>query len=251
MNKIVPVFVLLVIGAAVWTQFLTPAPPPAQKVASVDQARLTPDWTAISAWPPTGGEDASGAQANPDPWQVTTLIILDDSSSMRDQMFAAKQAVVQAVSQFDPNSRVGVIALNKGMVMPVQSASDASRSVESDLAQVNANGSTPLGASLADATSILTQEAQNRRGFGVFRILVTTDGAATDNDAMNSTVAEILSTTPIEIATIGIGIGEGHALNVPGYTSYVSVSSIDQLAGALQEAAAEQTTFNPITEFNQ
>ncbi len=251
MKQIIPIFAVLVIGAAVWTQFLTPPPPAAPKVATVDQARLQPDWSAIAAWPPTGGEDSSGAQANPDPWQVTTLIILDDSSSMREQMYAAKQAVVQAVSQFDPNSRVGVIALNKGMVMPVQSASDASRSVESDLAPVSANGSTPLGASLADATSILTQEAQNRRGFGVFRILVTTDGAATDNDQMNNTVAEILSTTPIEIATIGLGIGEGHALNVPGFTSYVSVSSVDQLATALQDAAAEQTTFNPITEFEK
>ncbi|MEM7060076.1 MAG: vWA domain-containing protein [Pseudomonadota bacterium] len=249
-KSIVPAIVFVVFGAVIWTQFIGSSPPPQDEVARLDQTRLVPDWAAISSWPPSAGE-AAGAQANPDPWQVTTMIILDDSSSMRDQMNAAKQAVIQAVGQFDPDSRVGVIALNKGMVMPVQLASDASRSVENDLASVSANGATPLGASLSDAAGILTQEAQNRRGFGVFRILVTTDGAASDSDLMNDAVADILSTTPIEIATIGIGIGEGHALNVPGYTSYVSVSSVDQLAGALQEAAAEQTTFNPITEFSQ
>ncbi|MFK7941755.1 MAG: hypothetical protein AB8B85_02395, partial [Paracoccaceae bacterium] len=78
---------------------------------------------------------------------------------------------------------------------------------------------------------------------------VTTDGVAGDGDIMNAAVTRILSSTPIEIATIGLGIGEGHALNVPGYTSYVSVESVGDLADALKAAAAEQTVFQPITKF--
>ena len=137
------IIVFAVIGWVIWSQFTASPPPAAVDVRNVDTARLAPNWSAISAWPPSG-EENTGADANPDPWQVTTLIILDDSSSMRDQMYAAKQAVVQAVGQLDPGSRVGVIALNQGMVTPVQLASDATRSLANDLAVVSANGSTPL-----------------------------------------------------------------------------------------------------------
>ncbi|MEM7190984.1 MAG: vWA domain-containing protein, partial [Pseudomonadota bacterium] len=150
-----------------------------------------------------------------------------------------------------PDSRVGVLALNGGMILPVTSAQEASRTLAAQLQPIQAGGGTPLGARLAQAEGLLTFEAQSRRGFGTFRILITTDGAASDEAIMNDTVADILSSTPIELATIGLGIGEGHALNVPGYTRYVSVGSVGELADALQAAAAEQTVFQPITKFEE
>lgn len=235
----------IVSALAIWDNFNTSSPDP---VASIDPARLVPNWDAISSWP-SGAQDEGAAQAKPDPKLVTTVIILDDSGSMGGQMGAAKDAVVEAVGQMTPESRVGVIALNAGMVTPVSAASDAAVSLPARLDPIIAEGGTPLGARLGDALAILGAEARQSRGFGIFRILVTTDGAATDEFMLQDRVAEIVSTTPIELATIGLGIGEGHALNVPGYTSYVSIDSVDQLASALREAAAEQTVFQPITKF--
>ena len=243
-------------GGTIWS-FLDQSQPDDTQ-PPIDAASLVPNWSAISAWPgataETGNAEATSSflgqvEANPDPAQVTTLILLDDSGSMGGRMGAAKDAVIQAVSQFPPESRVGVVALNAGLVLPVSTAAAAARELPGQLTRIEADGTTPLGARLAEALVILTQEAQKRRGFGVFRILVTTDGAASDGLRMNRAVAEILSTTPIELATIGVGIGEGHALNVPGYTSYVNVNSVGELAAALTAAAAEQTVFDPITSF--
>lgn len=226
----------------------------------IDQSALIPNWSAIAAWPYGSGDsagesadlaDPSEAFTTVDPWQVTTIIVLDDSGSMEDRISQAKEAIVQAVSQFDPASRVGVIALNAGQVSEVVAASDAAELLPAQLQNIHASGNTPLGSRLNDAATILAKEAEERRGFGVFRILVTTDGAASDIDRLKSAVSEILSRTPIELATIGIGIGEGHALNVPGFTSYVSVNGVDGLAGALTAAAAEQTNFQPIDRFEE
>ncbi|MEM9140866.1 MAG: vWA domain-containing protein [Pseudomonadota bacterium] len=250
LNKVIPAIVILAaIGFFIWDEQSTP-PPVATSVDNIDPSRLNPNWGAIGSWPPNV-EDGASAQSNPDPWQVTTLIILDDSGSMADQMDAAKQAVVEAVGQFAPDSRVGVLALNGGMILPVTTAQEAAGMLAAELDPIQAEGRTPLGARLSQAAQLLTSEAQLRRGFGTFRILVTTDGAATDGGIMNDAVANILTTTPIELATIGLGIGEGHALNVPGYTDYVSVGSVSELSNALQAAAAEQTVFQPVTKFEE
>lgn len=246
-NAVISVVVLILIAGAVLMNNLTQNAPQAN-YDPIDTAFLSPDWSAIAAWPPESS-DTSLVQANPDPAQVTTLILLDDSGSMGGRMSAAKDAVTEAVAQFAPDTRVGVVALNAGLVLPVTEAREAARVLPERLRPIEADGTTPLGARLAEAANILTEEARRRRGFGTFRILVTTDGDASDGNVMNAAVTQILSATPIELATIGVGIGEGHALNVPGYTNYVSVTSVDDLAGALQAAAAEQTVFQPITKF--
>jgi len=216
----------------------------------IDQAALIPDWSAIATWPPGSTEEVDTV-AEVDPWQVTTMIVLDDSGSMEGRIDQAKSAITDAVAQFDARSRVGVMALNAGLVAEVVAAGDAALLLPDQLKPIVAAGNTPLGSRLDDAARILENEASERRGFGVFRILVTTDGAASDADRLNRAVSQILSETPIELATIGIGIGEGHALNVPGFTSYVSVNGVDGLANALAAAAAEQINFQPIDRFEE
>ena len=92
----------------------------------IDQAALMPKWSVISSWPPGSGEEVQAA-ATVDPWQVTTLIVLDDSRSMEGQIAQAKNAVVEAVSQFDSTSRVGVIGLNSGLIHIVAPAAETAR----------------------------------------------------------------------------------------------------------------------------
>ena len=233
--------------------------PAAEQVTSINRAALMPNWSTIASWPLGSVEstnainstETTGKVTTVDPWQVTTVIVLDDSGSMQGRLEQAKTAIIQAVSQLDPQSRVGVIALNGGQVSGVVSAADAAVLLPEQMRDIFADGGTPLGSRLDAAAEILAVEAEKRRGFGVFRILVTTDGEATDADRLEASVSKILSSTPIELITIGIGIGEGHALNLPGFTSYVSVDGVDGLAGALTAAAAEQTNFQPIDRFEE
>lgn len=208
---------------------------------------LAPNWEKIAQWP---GEEAEGTHA-PDPDRLTTVIVLDDSGSMSAEMADAKQAVLAAAQQLPEDGRLAVLALNSGMVLRPMSVPDAQSALGEALAQVSADGSTPLGARTLEATRILSAEAAMQRGFGTYRLVITTDGQASDEDALRDAIVEILSSTPIEVATIGLGIGEGHLLNMPGQVRYVSIASVDELAAALSDATAEQTSFDPITQFSE
>lgn len=225
--------------------FYGPATAIEPRFDEIDTRAFAPNWSAIARWP---GREADGSAA-PDPNRLTTVIVLDDSGSMGADLEAAKQAVLAAVNQLPQDGKVAVLALNKGLVLEPTEVSAATRTLPAALAPLIPDGNTPLGSSLFQAYELLGDEAAQQRGFGSYRALITTDGQASDGDLLEVAITEILSQSPVELATIGIGIGEGHPLNMPGFTEYVSVNSVDGLADALVKATAEQTSFEPITNF--
>ena len=219
---------------------------------------MTPDWRAISAWPtvevatadPAGGVRPDTLAATPDPNHVTTVVLLDDSGSMGGQMDGAKEAVARAVQALDSAGSVSVIALNRGELLPVTPVAEAQRVIGSRLTAVYADGGTPLGRRLRDARRAIEADATARRGYGRYRIVVVTDGNASDGEVLVREVRRIVQRTPVQISTIGLGIGEGHILNQPGHVSYTSVDDVAALEQALTRAIAEEATFDPITSFD-
>lgn len=241
------VIITCVVGLTVGTFLLESQPVEDKGISAPSLASITPDWQAISNWPPQEATEGG----DPDPDRLTTVIVLDDSGSMKTMIGQAKAAVVDAVAQLPDTGRLAVIALNKGLVMEPLPVADARQVLAGALDPVQADGTTPLGASLRRALQLLEAEAAGQRGFGSYRVLIATDGKASDGAVLKDVIAKILSSSPVEIATIGIGIGEGHALNIPGFTQYVSVESVENLASALKAAAAEQTSFQPVTAFDE
>lgn len=207
---------------------------------------VPPNWEEISAWPPV---EAEIVDAQPDPNRTYTAIVLDDSGSMSSNMEAARQAVIEAVGFMADDDWVSVIALNRGEVLPFMSASDARQRLLEPLSQVQATGSTPLTRAIATARSALAVEAAEVGGFGTFRVLVTTDGAADDGDALLAEIEDLARSTPIQLATIGVGIGNRHVLNRADLGTFVAIDDVSGLTAALQSAVAEQTSFAAITDF--
>lgn len=250
--KRVATVVPLVIFAAVAGSviFLSDGPPPQQQEAQVTaptDASLTPDWPKIADWPVLDVEPL----ATPDPNLLTTVILLDDSGSMSAEMADAKSAVLSAVEQLPDSGKLAVLALNAGSVLAPTPVPQARAELEDALRRVIADGNTPLGERMLDAYGVLSAEAALQRGFGTYRLVITTDGQASNAEALRDAMVQILSGSPIEIATIGLGIGEGHPLNMPGQTQYVSVDTVAEFATALSAATAEQTSFAPITNFSE
>ena len=207
---------------------------------------VSPDWTAIAAWP---GSQADEIEAQPDPNRVYTAIVLDDSGSMGDDITPAKAAVLTAIDAMDPQDQVAVIALNDGLILPFMPAAEARSALPEPLSRVFSDGSTPLTKALQTAREGLAGEAARVGSFGTYRILVTTDGAADDGDRLRAEIEDIARQTPIQIATIGVGIGGGHVLARPDLAAFVSVNDITGLADALRTAIAEEQTFSAITAF--
>ncbi|KHQ50855.1 vWA domain-containing protein [Mameliella alba] len=243
--KIVLLAVAGVVAASGFVFYNTVSEPPAY-APSTDMG--TVDWEALAAWPPL--IEVPDVETLPDPDRIFTMIVLDDSGSMGSDLEQAKAAVLQAVRMMDPNDRVGVLALNAGLVLPFETVEDAADILPGRLSPLRSTGSTPLGPALSAARDLLSEEAARSRSFGTYRIIVTTDGAADDPDLLVREVIETVNKTPVQVATIGIGIGRRHVLNAEGHTSYVAVDDVGKLAQALQAAVAENASFDPITAFD-
>lgn len=214
--------------------------------AAPEYESVAPDWSAIASWPDT---DASSVEATPDPNRQITAIVLDDSGSMGSDIEPAKAAVIAALENMGPNDRVAVIALNAGVVLPFTLVSDARGVLPNALAPITDNGNTPLTGAIQRAQGLLEEEASAARGFGSFRVIVTTDGAANDGIALNAAVENLARTTPIQVATIGIGIDGGHTLRRSDLGTFVDVANVSALKEALQAAVAENADFSAITNF--
>ncbi|MEO0918803.1 MAG: hypothetical protein AAFY31_17800, partial [Pseudomonadota bacterium] len=151
----------------------------------------------------------------------------------------------------DPQDRVAVLALNAGTILPFSSVSDAQGALPDLLRPIVSDGSTPLTRSIMEAQTLLEAEAATVRGFGTFRLIVTTDGQADDGEALDASIEALAAGTPIQITTIGIGIAGGHVLRREDLGSFVDVANVDALEQALQAAVAENTDFTAITDFSE
>ncbi len=207
---------------------------------------IEPNWGAIAAWP---NFTSNIVEAQPDPNRRVTAIVLDDSGSMKSDMEAAKQAVIGALDAMAADDRVAVVALNAGTVLPFATVADAKADLPALLAPIVSDGGTPLTLAIQSAQRLLEAEAAAARGFGTFRLIVTTDGAADDSEALDEEIETLAASTPIQVTTIGIGIKGGHVLRRADLGSFVDVANVSALQGALEAAVAENTDFTAITEF--
>ncbi len=209
---------------------------------------VVPNWAAIASWPTIQSEVVA---ALPDPNMRVTAIILDDSGSMGTDIGPAKTAVVDALAAMSSTDRVAVLALNAGTILPFMSVAEAQTSLTNLLRPIESDGGTPLTDAVLAAQELLEVEAAAMRGFGTFRLIVTTDGQANDDVALDAAIETLAGQTPIQLTTIGIGIDGGHVLRRGDLGSFVDVVNVAGLKEALQAAVAENTDFSAITDFDE
>jgi len=208
--------------------------------------QVDPNWAAISTWPDV---EADVIEAQPDPNRRVTAIVIDDSGSMGMDIRAAKTAVVGALNAMTDTDRVAVLALNSGTLLSFTSVKEARGLLPARLAQLQSDGTTPLTRAVKDAQKLLANEASTMRGFGTFRLIVTTDGKADNEQSLTNTIQSLAQTTPIQLTTIGIGIEGRHVLRRDGIANFIDVENVSALEGALKAAVAENTDFTAITDF--
>lgn len=215
-------------------------------IDAVFREPVEPDWQSIAAWPPN---EATEVDAEPDPKRNFTAIVFDDSSSMSDAIRDARTAVISSLDAMKDTDRLTVIALNEGEVIPFMNVQDARKVLPEALGQVRSEGRTPLTRALRTSREALAAEAAVAGGFGTYRILVTTDGEADDGASLTAEIEDIARTTPIQVATIGVGIRGDHVLRRADLAAFVAIDNVGQLAAALRDAIAEEQVFSAITSF--
>ena len=177
------------------------------------------------------------------------VIVLDDSGSMREVMQrdrrsridAAKSSLIKVIEQITPGTNVGLLLLNGARannhwfipVGPVNQKQAIER-----IGSLQANGGTPLGEALRIASDELLS-IRSKKIYGTYRLIVVTDGEASDQVLLDQYLPDILS-RGILIDAIGVDMRGNHSLATRVH-SYRRADDQASLSSAIQEIMAERS----------
>lgn len=179
------------------------------------------------------------------------VIVLDDSGSMREKMRTdrgkeprmqvAQQALKKLVEQLPENTQLGLLLMNGarnegGWLVPLAPLEKGKTIALID--QVRADGGTPLGRSMKIAMDQLLA-ARNSKPIGDYRLIVVTDGEATDGNVLNQYLPEIVA-RGIVVDAIGVDMNSDHTLASKSHT-YRRANDAASFESALVEIFAESS----------
>ena len=190
---------------------------------------------------------ASSAWASTASASDSVVIVLDDSGSMNKIMNggvprieAAKKAIGAVLKQFPADTKVGLLLLNgdrskQHWAIPLEhlSVPQATRRVES----VIADGGTPLGDRMREGADALLQ-LREKQIYGNYRLLIVTDGEASDAKLLALYLPDVLSRGLI-VDAIGVDMKQNHSLATRVH-SYRRGDDGAALSKAIQEVFAEK-----------
>lgn len=169
---------------------------------------------------------------------VAITIIFDDSGSMSSdrKMDQAKAAFTQWLGGIPEETKLGLIALNKGMLVPL--GRNNRESIKTAVAAMRASGGTPLARTINTVGKLIQDRRREVTPYERHIVIIFTDGE--DSDGSNDTVVEALrrlSTATIE--SVGIGFhGHGDYMK-KGATQYYNAGDSAELVQALKQVASE------------
>ena len=194
----------------------------------------------------------AAAQSNPatteELLQDNIVIVLDSSGSMRQsmrtarmsRMDAAKAALSAVLEHVPENTHIGLL---------VFSSSTGQHDWFYDLGPVDRDalvraiqrpqpgGGTPLGEYLKKGADRLVAQREAQRGYGTFRLLVVTDGEASDPELIDAYLPDLLA-RGITVDCIGVDMQSDHALATRVH-SYRRANDPASLERAVREVVGE------------
>lgn len=172
------------------------------------------------------------------------VLIFDGSGSMNEKLDeqtrleAAKQALIQALNRTPDDVHFGMLAFShntNGWAYPL-GAFDA-RQVWARAKGIQAGGGTPLGAYLKLAADSLLREREKQFNYGTYRLLVITDGEASDAAEMERYARELVA-RGITLNVIGVAMTSDRSLKALAHV-YVPANNVADLNRAMRTLLAE------------
>ncbi|MBN1674730.1 MAG: VWA domain-containing protein [Kiritimatiellae bacterium] len=174
------------------------------------------------------------------------VIVLDASGSMNENMRgtttrkirAAKTAIREVMKTIPPSTHVGLLVFGgqaDGWVYPLGGRDDAKLLAAVD--RLSAGGGTPLGAYMKQGAERLLAARKAQYGYGSYRLLVVTDGEATDRPLVEAYTPDIIA-RGIVTDVIGVDMAAAHTLATKVH-AYRRANDPRALQQAIQEVFAE------------
>lgn len=170
------------------------------------------------------------------------VILLDTSGSMDTamkssrvtRMKAAQDAICSVIQQMPNETKLGILTFN-GWIYPLDNL-DKDKATQAVNA-TRAGGGTPLGQFLKDSTDALLEARQKNKGYGTYKLLIVTDGDATDTNLFNKYLPDVAS-RGIVLNSIGVDMGADHALSKKS-RNYMRADDPESLNKAVTLSLAE------------
>lgn len=175
--------------------------------------------------------------------QQNIVVVLDDSGSMGgSRMRDAKVALTEVINSLPKDTQLAIYALNAGWVYPNSNGTitqlDA-KVAASAVDGVYPSGGTPLGSAIkVGGDSLLSLRKTHH--YGTYRLLVVTDGEATDGNLAYEYLPDIARRN-ITVDLIGLDMSGQHSLATAINGSYKEADDAKSLAKAVQAVLAESS----------
>ena len=176
--------------------------------------------------------------------QVTdnVVVVVDASGSMgapmggSTRMSVAKDALKQVLEQIPDTTHVGILVFPRGnWVYPLGPRKESMLAGAID--SIQSGGATPLGDYMKRGADALLKARRKQFGYGTYRLLVVTDGEATDRGKVEAFTPDIIS-RGITIDCIGVEMASRHTLATKVH-SYRNANDPESLKQAISEVFAE------------
>ena len=177
------------------------------------------------------------------------VVILDASGSMQDKfsgdrtkskMEAAKAALQEVLSKVPDDTYIGLLVfsganIQNEWVYPL--GPKDTQKLTAAIQLTRPSGDTPLGRYIRIGANRLLEQREKQYNYGNYRLLVVTDGEASDADKVKHYTPEILN-RQIRIDVIGVDMKTDHMLaNV--VDSYRKADNPGELVAAVSQILAE------------
>lgn len=248
MNKLTPLFVLLGLASLgcepTGNTGNSGSPPPPRPSHSLQLENSPPPRSSGDVLADAPMFDSSG---EPDGTR-NFYFVLDGSGSMNDACSGKKKIdqLKRAVEKFMVNvpseANIGAYVFDTHGAREVVALgpNNHDRFLKA-VREMDGNDRTPLGSSIAFGSKQLEAQYKRQQGYGEFRLIVVTDGDATDDLEQGLRVADARH---IPIYTIGFCLQARHSLSERS-ASYVDATSEAELKAALSKTVAELDMFDP------
>ena len=206
-------------------------------------------------------DDQSIVVVPEDMMAVNWAVVLDNSGSMKTtqcsgqetRMVAGGKAVIAFSKKRSGSDNFALILFTGNhpfvrLAMPLgQDRALLMKEVEAARADFN----TPLGPAIEAAYGELFKQGKRQGWYGSYHIVVVTDGDWNQGADPGPIVKRIVSGSPVQIHTVGFCTGDGHRLNIPGYTSYVSADNAEQVNKGLQAVLTAESEVFTDSQFSK
>ena len=175
------------------------------------------------------------------------VIVLDASGSMSQfmhdsrvvKMQAAKNALKEVLENVPADTQIGLLVFSGNNTnawrFPLGPRDDAR--IKQAIDQSMPGGGTPLGEYIQKAAIALQNQRKKQMGYGTYRMLIVTDGEASDSGRMNYAVPQALR-GGIRVDVIGVDMKDRHTLATMVH-SYRRADDPQSLKKAVADVFAE------------